>query len=100
MGHPLVEECEMRRESLLHFLFSDSKGRAVLVGNQVINGQEVHVPLEPAENSVHVLISAGGVNGTKERVFEQPVELPRSGIGEKIQLLEGGLRSGFARFLA
>src|ERR1039458_7548191 len=87
----------MRREPPHQLVARHGKRRAFSVfDNQVIDCQVLAIRFEPAQHGTDIIVAFGGMNGTEERVLEEPVELKRRFIAQKIGKLElSGETGGF-----
>lgn len=83
-GNPVLEEFEMGGETLKDFWVIGSKGWAVGVGDEVMDGEEVAPGFEPTKDGLEVGIALGGMDGAVEGVLEDPVEGLFRGVGEEI----------------
>src|ERR1017187_2770288 len=73
--HPLFHQIEMRRKPLPLFVARRAKRRAVRVGNQIIHGEKLPAGFQPTQHSTDVIVAFAWIDGAKQRVLEQPVEL-------------------------
>src|ERR1017187_3097018 len=79
----------MRREPLLLLLPGGAERRTfTFLNNQVIDRQILSIRLEPAQHGADVVVTLLWFDGTKQRVFEKPVELKRWFVAQKIGELE------------
>ena len=95
-GHPVGEELEAGGKSPDNFVAGGAEGRAVGVGNEIIDGEVIGAGLQPARQGADVLVAVGGVDGAKESVLENPVELLQGRVAEKVGQLKICGQSGGA----
>ena len=87
--HPLVQKIKVRRETPQDFIASRAKGRTVLVRNQVMDSKELPRWAQPAQDGAHIIVAAIGINRAIAGVLEEPIELPRRRVRQKIRDVVG-----------
>jgi len=93
---PFRLQIKVRTEPVHQLLARRSKGRAILVGNQIVDCQIMSTRVNPAQDGPHVVVAPRRVDGAKERVLENPVKRPWRCFRQKIAQdeLGGQVRGG------
>lgn len=83
-GHPFPQQLKLPRKPLPYLRPSDPKGWAINLRNQVVNREIMSARLEPPANGANVKFAFLRLNGAKQRVLKQPIELKRRFSPQKI----------------
>lgn len=69
-----MEQLEVGCEAVDEFGLGAAEGRAIVVVDHVVDGEEVAAGTEAGFDGSGVSVAVGGIDGAIERVFEDPVE--------------------------